>query len=91
MPVVQVPIMFLLVVGLVSAAFYSSYTSPVGHSVAQVAATGYGFLSALAWGLSVMGGLIWTRLGFISSPVWNSWFNFIAAVLAAIAVGYAAI
>jgi hypothetical protein len=83
--------MFLLVVGLISLAFYSSYNSSVTHQMAQLAATGYGSLSALAWGLSVVGGLIWTRLGFISSPIWNSWFNFIAAVLAAVAVGYAAI
>lgn len=36
-----------------------------------------GFFSALTWGLSVLG-----------SYMWNSWFNFFAAALAALSLGY---
>ena len=47
-----------------------------------------GVASALAWGLSVVGALIWSSLGIVSSIYWNSWFNLFAAGFAALAVGY---
>jgi hypothetical protein len=47
-----------------------------------------GVASALAWGLSVVGALIWSHLGIVSSIYWNSWFNLFAAAFAALAVGY---
>ncbi len=48
----------------------------------------WGAISTLAWGLSVVGTLVWEDLGLISSIKWNSWFNFFAAGFAAAAVGY---
>jgi hypothetical protein len=36
-----------------------------------------GLVSALTWGLSVLGGLLW-----------NAWFNFLAAALAVLSLGY---
>jgi len=47
-----------------------------------------GVASALAWALSVVGALIWSSLGIVSSIYWNSWFNLFAAAFAALAVGY---
>jgi hypothetical protein len=46
-----------------------------------------GVASALAWGLSVVGMLIWSHRVF-SSSYWNGWCNLFAAVFAALAVGY---
>jgi hypothetical protein len=45
-----------------------------------------GLASALAWGLSVAGSLIWRHLGILSHIYWNSWFNLFAAGFAAMAV-----
>jgi hypothetical protein len=48
------------------------------------------YISALAWGLSVVGTLVWEDFGIVSSIKWDSWFNFFAAGFAATAVGYSA-
>jgi hypothetical protein len=47
-----------------------------------------GVLSALSWGLSVAGALIWSHYRVIGSIYWNSWFNLFAAVFASLAVGF---
>jgi hypothetical protein len=38
--------------------------------------------------LSVIGNLIWNTLGVFSTAQFNSWSNLLAAICAAIAVGY---
>ena len=83
--------MFALVVATISVAFWLASTAALPHQQAQAAAALWGFASALTWGLSVVGNLIWTRLTFFSTAHWNSWFNLLAAVCAATAVGYATI
>jgi hypothetical protein len=50
----------------------------------------FGGISVLAWGLSVVGTLVWEDFGIVSSTKWNSWFNFFAAGFAATAVGCSA-
>jgi len=81
--VVEAAIILILVLVSICAAFvYSQQNRNAAYSL------GFGFLSALAWGLSVVGALIWTRLGPFSSVYWNAWFNFFAAAFAALAVGY---
>ena len=48
----------------------------------------FGFGSALCWGISVIGILsIWNLGPVFQSPLWNGWFNFIAAMFAAVAAG----
>jgi hypothetical protein len=83
--------MFALIVGTISLVFWLASTAAVPHQQAQAVAALWGFVSALTWGLSVVGNLIWTSLGLFSTVHWNSWFNLIAAVCAATAVGYATI
>ena len=77
-----------LVIALVSFAFWLPSFTGVTHSRAQEVAVLWGFFSALAWGLSVTGNLIWTALGAFSTVQFNSWSNLLAAVCAATAVGY---
>jgi hypothetical protein len=74
---------FILVVALIFNVVYFSqrYKSP---DYAQLT----GILSALTWGLSVVGGLKWSHSVF-SSLYWISWFNLFAAAFAAAAVGFA--
>jgi uncharacterized integral membrane protein len=51
----------------------------------------FGFASALAWGLSVVGGLMLLPTWWYphrSYVIWTSWLNFFAAGFAALAVGY---
>jgi hypothetical protein len=77
-----------LVVALILFSFWAPSLTGVTHNRAQDFAVLWGFSSALAWGLSVIGNLIWSSLGAISTPQFNSWSNLIAAVCAATAVGY---
>ena len=79
------------VVALVSFAFWAASSTAVTHGRAQELAAAWGFFSALAWGLSVIGNLIWTTLGVFSTAQFNSWSNLVAAVCAATAVGYTTI
>ena len=67
-------------------AFHSGYGTSRPHAEAVF----WGGISALAWGLSVVGTLVWEDFGIVSSIKWNSWFNFFAAGFAATAVGYSA-
>jgi hypothetical protein len=76
------------VIALVSFAFWAPSITAVTHSRTQELAALWGFFSALAWGLSVIGNLIWRTLGVFSTAQFNSWSNLLAAVCAAIAVGY---
>jgi hypothetical protein len=71
-------------------AFHSGYGTSRQHAEAQVLTVFWGGISALAWGLSVVGTLVWEDFGIASKIKWNSWFNFFAAGLAATAVGYIA-
>ena len=84
-------VMVARVVVTISLTFWVASAAPIPHQRAQAVATLWGFASDLTWGLSVVGNLIWTGLGVFSRTHWNSWFNFIAAVCAAAAVGYASI
>jgi hypothetical protein len=77
-----------LVIALISFAFWAPPFTAVTHSRAQEIAVLWGFFSALAWGLSVIGNLVWTTLGAFSAGQFNSWSNLIAAICAATAVGY---
>jgi hypothetical protein len=81
---------FFGVVVVISGAFLVGYSTlrPRAEYPAQTLALFWAFMSALAWGLSVVGSLFWWSLGLISSMRWNSWFNFFAAGFAALAVGY---
>jgi len=83
--------MFALVVVTISLTFWLASTAAVPHRQAQSVAALWGFASALTWGLSVVGNLVWTGLGVFSGVYWISWFNLIAAICAAAAVGYATI
>jgi hypothetical protein len=76
------------VIALISFAFWAPSFSAVTHSRAQDFAVLWGFFSALAWGLSVIGNLIWSTLGVFSRAQFSSWSNLLAAICAAIAVGY---
>ena len=87
----RVIVMFALVVVTISLIFWLASTAAIPHQRAQAVAAFWGFASALTWGMSVVGNLVWTGLGVFSRASWNSWFNFIAAVCAAAAVGYATI
>jgi hypothetical protein len=69
-------------------AFDPGYGTSRPHAEAQLLAVFWGEISALAWGLRVVGTLVWEDLGIVSSIRWNSWFNFSAAGFAAAAVGY---
>jgi len=82
-PIIPTIVIVVLVVGVIGWAFWYSHN----HQSAAYALAA-GFASALAWGLSVVGALIWTRLGVLSSVRWNSWWNLFAAAFAALAVGY---
>jgi uncharacterized membrane protein len=75
-------LLFFIIIAVIFGAFYYSH----GHKSSDLALYA-GVASALTWGLSVVGGLIWSNLLF-SSIYWNSWFNLFAAVFAALAVGY---
>ena len=57
-------------------AFHTGYGSSRPHAEAQVLAVLWGGISALAWGLSVVGTLVWEDFGIVSSIKSNSWFNF---------------
>jgi hypothetical protein len=76
------------VIALISFAFWAPSFIGAMHHRAQEFAVLWGFFSALAWGLSVIGNLIWTTLGVFSTAQFNSWSNLIAAICAATAVGY---
>lgn len=85
--------LFVGVVILIGGAFLAGLTMYVPHqthALAQPAAIFAGFTSALSWGLSVVGALLGGSRTIMGSVVWNSWFNCIAAALAALAVGLAA-
>jgi hypothetical protein len=75
--------LFLAVVILIMGCYFYSHSNPSGFL-----ALAAGVASALAWGLSVVGALIWGHFGILSSIYWNSWFNLFAAAFAALAVGY---
>ena len=79
------------VVLVISGGFYVGYVTLRPHTArpAQVLTLFWGFMSALVWGLSIVGSLVWRDLGLASSTGWNSWFNFFAAGFASLAVGYA--
>jgi hypothetical protein len=68
---------------IVGGSFYYAHTHKEPNHVLVA-----GVASALAWGLSVVGALIWSSLGIVSSIYWNGWFNLFAAAFAALAVGY---
>jgi hypothetical protein len=76
------------VIALISFAFWTPSVTAPTHSQAQEFAVLWGFFSALAWGMSVIGNLIWTSLGVFSRVQFNSWSNLVAAICAATAVGY---
>ena len=76
------------VIALISFAFWAPSFMAVTHSRAQEFAVLWGFFSALAWGLSVIGNLVWTTLRVFSTTQFNTWSNLIAAICAATAVGY---
>jgi hypothetical protein len=59
-----------------------------GNLRAQIVAIVFGFFSAMAWGLSVLGSHIGARLTVVSDARWNSIMNFFAAAFAALAVGF---
>lgn len=68
---------------IVGGSFYYAHTHKQPNYLLEA-----GVASALAWGLSVVGALIWSSLGFVSSIYWNGWFNLFAAAFAALVVGY---
>jgi hypothetical protein len=76
------------VIALISFAFWVPSLTAAAHSQAQEFAVLWGFFSALAWGLSVIGNLIWTALGVFSRAQFSSWSNLLAALCAATEVGY---
>jgi drug/metabolite transporter (DMT)-like permease len=78
--------MFAGVTLVIFGAFHSGYGTSRPHAEAVF----WGGISALAWGLSVVGTLVWEDFGIVSSIKWNSWFNFFAAGFAATAVSYSA-
>jgi hypothetical protein len=57
---------------------FMRFPDPQNMKLAPQLSATFGFWSAVAWGVSVVG-----------SPAWNNWFNFFAAALAALALGYA--
>lgn len=71
--------LFISVVIFISGAFLIGYSKFPNPALSNSAALGFGFSSALLWGLSVTGG-----------SVWNSIFNFFAAMSAALTAGYLA-
>jgi hypothetical protein len=71
------------VILIIGGAFYYAHTHKQQHLFVET-----GVASALAWGLSVVGAIVWSSLGIVSSIYWNSWFNLFAAAFAALAVGY---
>ncbi len=81
---------FLGVVAVITGAFVVGYSTlrPRAEYPAQTLALLWAFMSALAWGLSVVGSLFWWSLGLVSGMRWKSWFNLFAAGFAALAVGY---
>lgn len=81
----------VLIVMIFIGTFYYGAASHLDHAHANRVATYIGFLSSLAWGLGVAGYLLWLRLGLINNVIWNSWFNFVAADMAALALGYGTI
>ena len=84
----RVLVLSAAVIALISFAFWAPSLTAVTHARAHEFAVLWGFFSALAWGLSVIGNLIWSTLGVFSTAQFNSWSNVIAALCAAIAVGY---
>jgi hypothetical protein len=84
-------VLTVVITVVVCTCFYYGAVTYAPHDknpLAQQAAVCFGFLSALAWGLSVAGALIGTRLAVLSGVLRNGWFNFFAASLAAVAVGF---
>jgi hypothetical protein len=81
-PIIPAIVIVVLVIAVIGWAFWYSHN----HQSAAFALAA-GVASALAWGLSVVGALIWTSLGVLSSVRWNSWLNLFAAAFAALAVG----
>jgi hypothetical protein len=71
------------VIIIIGGAFYYAHSHREPNFLLEA-----GVASALAWGLSVVGALIWSSLGIVSSIYWNSWFNLFAAAFAALVVGY---
>ena len=57
---------------------FKRYPDPRNVDLAQQLGATFGFWSAVAWGVSVVG-----------TPAWTNWFNFFAAALAVLALGYA--
>jgi hypothetical protein len=84
----RVLVLSAAVIALISFAFWASSLTAVTHARAQEFAVLWGFFSALAWGLSVIGNLIWNTLGVFSTAQFDSWSNLLAAICAAIAVAY---
>jgi hypothetical protein len=74
--------LILVVIAIILGAFFYSHGNK-----SQALGIAAGVASALAWGLSIVGALIWSHFVF-SSIYWGSWFNLFAAVFAALAVGY---
>jgi hypothetical protein len=74
----------VIVIGIIVLYFFlfgygfKRYPDPQNAKLALQLGAVFGFWSAVAWGVSVIG-----------SPGWSSWFNVFAAALAALAVGYA--
>jgi hypothetical protein len=50
-------------------AFHSGYGTSRPHAEAQVLAVFWGAISALAWGLSVVGTLVWEDFGIVSGAL----------------------
>ena len=84
----RVLVLSTVVIALISFSFWVPSLTGVTHSRAQEFAVLWGFSSALAWGLSVIGNLIWTTLGVFSRAQFGSWSNLLAAICAVTAVGY---
>jgi hypothetical protein len=74
----------IVVIGITTVYFvlfaygFMKFPDPQNLKLAPQLSATFGFWSVVAWGVSVVG-----------SPRWSNWFNFFAAALAALALGYA--